>query len=97
MSDFNIPGGTASPSEVVFNWQNILNNATKIDTGFIVLEHDLFVQQVEVGTGYILPAALAFQPKLTIEPIITCLNKPLQDAYLETNDNSTNPPIVSGQ
>ena len=62
-----------------------------------MLEHDLFVQQVEVGTGYILPAALAFQPKLTIEPIITCLNKPLQDAYLETNDNSTNPPIVSGQ
>lgn len=74
-----------------------MNNATQIDTGFIVLEHDLFVQQVEIATGYILPAALAFDPKLTIEPIITCLNKPLQDAYIETNDNKTNPPIVSGQ
>jgi hypothetical protein len=68
-----------------------MGNVTQIDTGFIVLEHDLFVQTVEVATGYILPAALANQPKLDIKPVISCLNKPISDSYIETNDNSTNP------
>lgn len=62
-----------------------------MDTGFIVLEHDLFAQTVDLATGYILPAGLANDPKLNIKPVISCLNKPLSDAYLETNDNATNP------
>jgi peptidoglycan/xylan/chitin deacetylase (PgdA/CDA1 family) len=94
--DFSISGGTISASQVLANWQQIMGNVTQIDTGFIVLEHDLFQQSVEIATGYILPAALAFQPKLTIEPVVNCLHKPLSDAYVETNDNSTNPPAASG-
>lgn len=73
------------------NWKDILADAATIPTGFIVLEHDLLVQMVDLATGYILPNALAFTPKLTIEPVIQCLHKPFGDAYLETNDNSTNP------
>lgn len=80
-----------SVTQVLQNWQNIMGNVSSIDTGFIVLEHDLFAQTVDLATGYILPAALAFQPKLDIKPVISCLNKPMSDAYLETNDNSTNP------
>lgn len=83
--------------QVLQNWEYILGNASSINTGFIVLEHDLFQQTVEVATGYILPDALAHNPKFTIEPVISCLNKPMRDAYIETNDNSTNPqPINSG-
>lgn len=82
--------------QVLENWENILGNATEIPTGFIVLEHDLFQQTVDVATGYILPDALAHQPPFRIQPVIECLNKPLTDAYIELNDNSTNPP-VSGQ
>ena len=69
-----------------------MGNVTALNTGFIVLEHDLFQQSVEIATGYILPDALARTPKLTLQPIITCLGKPLSDAYIETNDNTTNPP-----
>lgn len=29
--------------------------------------------------------------QLTLKPIVSCLNKPLSDAYIETNDNSSNP------
>ncbi|CAL1696351.1 unnamed protein product [Somion occarium] len=94
--DFNVAGGLSSASQVLSNWQNILGNATMLDTGFIVLEHDLFAQSVDLATGYILPDALAFEPKLKIEPVISCLNKPMSDAYIETNDNKTNPPVVSG-
>lgn len=64
-------------------------------TGFIVLEHDLFQQAVEIATGYILPDALAHRPPFIIEPVINCLGHSLSDAYVETNDNAKNPPAAS--
>jgi hypothetical protein len=81
---------------VLNNWHSIIQNASGLNHGFIVLEHDLFQESVEVATGYILPDALAHQPALKIEPVVTCLNKPLSDAYIETNNNKTNPPAQSG-
>ncbi|KZT23793.1 carbohydrate esterase family 4 protein [Neolentinus lepideus HHB14362 ss-1] len=92
--DYDIAGGITSVTQVLANWENILGNVSVIDTGFIVLEHDLFQQSVDVATGYILPDALAH--KFTIEPVVNCVNKPLSDAYIETNDNSTDPPLASG-
>jgi hypothetical protein len=94
--DFNIHGGLTTVQQVLNNWENILNNATSMKNGFIVLEHDLFQESVEVATGYILPDALAHNPPFKIEPVVACLNKPLSDAYIETNDNTTNPPAQSG-
>jgi len=95
--DFNIHSGTTSVQQVLQNWEYILGNATTMNKGFIVLEHDLFQQTVQVATGYILPDALAHNPKFTIQPVVTCLNKPMRDAYIETNDNKTNPqPANSG-
>lgn len=94
--DFGINGGLSSVGQVLLNWENILGNASTMSTGFIVLEHDLFQQSVDVATGYILPDALAHQPAFKIEPVINCLNKPLSDAYVETNDNKTSPPPKSG-
>jgi hypothetical protein len=82
---------------VLANWELILSNVSKLDTGFIVLEHDLFQQAVDVATGYILPDALGHKPPFKIQPVVTCLNKPLSDAYIETNDNKTNPPVGSGE
>lgn len=69
-----------------------MQTAPQLNTGFIVLEHDLFQQTVDLATGYILPQALAQKPALTLQPIIECLGKPLSDAYVETNNNGTNPP-----
>jgi hypothetical protein len=65
-----------------------------MNTGFIVLEHDLFQQTVEVATGYILPDALSHP--FTIEPVVKCLGLQPGDAYIETNDNSTNPLPLPG-
>ncbi|EFI27941.1 chitin deacetylase [Coprinopsis cinerea okayama7 len=89
--DFDINGGTATVEKVLHNWQNILQSVTTLDKGFIVLQHDLFQQAIDVATGYILPDGLAHQPQFTIEPVITCVNMPNANAYIETNDNSTNP------
>jgi len=93
--DFDIHGGLTTVQQVLQNWENILGNVSTMNNGFIVLEHDLFEQTVEVATGYILPDALAHKPPFNIRPVINCLNKDLSDAYIETNDNSTNPPVFS--
>ncbi|KAH8826399.1 chitin deacetylase [Flagelloscypha sp. PMI_526] len=93
--DFDIHGGLATVDHVLFNWQNILSNVSSLSTGFIVLEHDLFQQSVEVATGYILPDAIA-RANFKIMPVQTCLKADMANAYLETNDNSTNPLPASG-
>jgi len=91
--DYSIAGGTITVQQVLQNWEQIIGNASQINTGFIVLEHDLFQQTVDVATGYILPDAMAH--KFQIQPIISCWNKPMSDAYIETNNNQTNPPAIS--
>jgi len=95
-NDWSVAEGTVSSSQVVANFENILTLAPGLTTGFIVLAHDLFAQTVDIATGYTLPEALAFKPHLTIQNIITCLGLPLSDAYIETNNNATNPPPNAG-
>jgi len=132
-NDWYIPDGYPVQG-VIDNFENILDNASTVNTGFIVLEcvyvvnclqcicayvasnlvsrHDLYPQTVDVAIGYILPCA-PFQLQFTLsaslntvplcsdaiargniklESIIECLHKLLEDAYVETNDNVTNPP-----
>ena len=72
----------------------IVGNVTSMITGFIVLEHDLWEQTVQVATGYILPDALARNYNITT--VVGCLNMPMANAYIETNDNVSNPPVISG-
>lgn len=92
--DFNIHSGTTSVYQVLQNWEYILGNVTSMNNGFIVLEHDLFEESVEVATGYILPDALAHNPPFTIAPVAACQKLSLSDAYIETNDNKTHPPAL---
>jgi len=89
--DFDLHSGLTTADHVLSNWNYIEGNTSIIDTGFILLEHDLFQQSVDIATGYILPDALAHQPPFKIEPVISCINQPLNNAYLELNNNNTNP------
>jgi peptidoglycan/xylan/chitin deacetylase (PgdA/CDA1 family) len=91
-NDWHIPAGTVSASGVINEFNRILQDATKLNTGFIVLAHDLYQQSVDLATGYVLPDALARQPPFKLQPIITCQHQPLENAYVETNHNNTNPP-----
>ena len=90
-NDWKVPGGEVTAPQAVQSFLDILNNATVIDTGFIVLEHDLFPQEVDLSVGYFLPAALGFQPKLSLKPIGTCQGWPATNMYLETTTNATFP------
>ncbi|KAG0288445.1 chitin deacetylase, partial [Dissophora globulifera] len=72
-NDWNIPGGTATPQSVTDTFKSWLVNIPSMKTGFIVLEHDLFPQEVDVAITSILP--LAYQQKgLNIVPIAQCLS-----------------------
>jgi hypothetical protein len=89
--DYNIHGGITNVQQVLANWEGIMEHVDSMQNGFIVLEHDLFQQSVEVATGYILPDALARKPALNITTVVACLNMPPGNAYIETNNNQTNP------
>lgn len=96
--DFDLHSGLTTADHVLQNWDYIKGNATaaNMTTGWLSLQHDLFQQTVEIATGYLIPDALKNQPSFNVQPVISCLNKPMADAYVETNDNKTNPPVASG-
>ncbi|KZO90422.1 carbohydrate esterase family 4 protein [Calocera viscosa TUFC12733] len=91
-NDWHIPGGEVSANDVLGTFDQVLfQDAPALNSGFIVLEHDLYQQTVDLAVGYVLPNALA-SGLFQMMPIISCLHKPLGDSYVETNNNQTNPP-----
>lgn len=87
-SDWNIPAGTATGETALGKFETILQEANSMSTGFIVLEHDLWPQTVELAVGYVLPYALN-QTQLHLKSISQCLGWSLSDAYMETSSNSS--------
>ena len=89
--DWQVPGGLVTGLQSYQSFQAILGNASLINTGFIVLQHDLFPQTVDLATGYTLQAAMSHTPTLTLKPIGQCAKIPTSDLYRETNTNTTFP------
>ncbi|KAH7338344.1 hypothetical protein B0J17DRAFT_695227 [Rhizoctonia solani] len=87
-NDWHVPGGL-SAEVVLSSFETILSKANTLNTGFIVLSHDLYQQTVDIATGYVVPDALA--RGFNLKNIITCLKKPLSEAYIETSSNKTSP------
>jgi len=90
-NDWKIPAGTVTGPQSYQQFQNILANASMLNTGFIVLEHDLYQETVDLAVGYTLPSALAHQPKFNIVPMSDCLHLNPTEAYMETMQNKNIP------
>ncbi|KAF8926739.1 hypothetical protein EDD21DRAFT_174662 [Dissophora ornata] len=71
-NDWNIPAGTATAQSVINTFKTWLTKIPTMSTGFIVLEHDLFPQEVDVAITGILPLAYA-DKTLIMEPIAKCI------------------------
>jgi len=96
-NDWHVAGGHATGAESFKTFETIVKNATSdMETGFIVLQHDLYEVAVDLAVGYTLPFALDYDPELTLEPIGQCLGKPARDMYLESNSNKTFPYPTEG-
>jgi len=90
-NDWRVASGQVDGEDSFNSFESILANATLIDTGFIVLEHDLYQQAVDLAVGYTLNAALTHNPPLTLQPIGKCNNIPESNLYFESNKNTTFP------
>lgn len=88
-NDWQIAAGVVSPAQVVYTFEQIIQNASSLSTGYIVLEHDLYQQAVDIAVNIVLPAAQQMSPKQNLMPIVQCLKKPASDAYIETYSNSS--------
>ncbi|KAL1941246.1 hypothetical protein VTO73DRAFT_7458 [Trametes versicolor] len=83
-NDWHVPAGSVTAPEQFNIFQGLLGNATLMDTGFIVLEHDLFEITVDLAVGYTLDAALNHKPAFNLESIGQCLSLNAGDLYAET-------------
>jgi len=91
-NDWKIPGGVATGESSLGQFDVILQQAAQIDTGFIVLEHDLYQQSVDLAVGYVLPAAIKSinsSSPYNLMSIADCLGTGTQNAYAETTTNQT--------
>lgn len=89
--DWEVAAGTKTGAECVQEFDNILGNASTIDTGIIVLEHDLYELTVDLAIGYNLETAQNHNPAFTLKPIGECYGIPTTDLYRETNTNTSFP------
>jgi len=87
-NDWKIYGGTATGNSSLESFETILAEAQDLDTGFIVLEHDLYEATVDLAVGYILPMAIEHEPPFTLTSIVDCYHLPASEAYMETASTS---------
>jgi len=91
--DWNIPAGKATPQSVIDTFKAWLVKVPTMTTGFIVLEHDLWPQEVDVALNGILPAAYATKG-LTMMPVAKCIGDSapyLEGAGTFQGGNTTTP------
>lgn len=87
--DWNIPGGRANGATSLARFNTILDTAEQLDTGFIVLQHDLYQSTVDLAVGYVLPMALNESSPYTLKSLSQCLGWDESESYIETSSNDT--------
>ncbi|KAF9565501.1 hypothetical protein CPC08DRAFT_658871 [Agrocybe pediades] len=96
-NDWQVAGGKVSGADSFNTFSTILQQASQMETGFIVLQHDLFETTVDLAVGYTLDAALNHNPKFNLKAIGQCQRIPATNLYVETNTNKTFPyPSANG-
>jgi len=95
-NDWRVPAGQVKANATVATFRNVMKGIPKLTTGFITLEHDLYQESVDLAVGFHIPNALAVTPSLTLEPVNTCQNRPMTNAYLESNKDPQHPAILAG-
>ncbi|KAJ3488639.1 hypothetical protein NLI96_g2691 [Meripilus lineatus] len=82
--DWRVAAGQVTGAQQMDTFDQILGNASTIDTGFVVLQHDVHEITVDLAVGYTLPGARAHQPPFNLKRIGECNNIPLSNMYRET-------------
>lgn len=101
--DWRVHAGTVQPVPNQAAFQSVLDSTGQFATGntstphgVIVLQHDIYVEAVNLAIGYTVPFVLQHQPPFKVKTVTECQNRPLGDAYLETNTDPNNPSLQGG-
>ncbi|SCV71529.1 BQ2448_3117 [Microbotryum intermedium] len=87
--DYQIGAGTVSAAQALANVQNFFSLAQNtLSSGIIVLSHDLYQQSVDLAVNFYLPSVIS-QGVLKLQTINSCVGEDPNNAYIETNDNTT--------
>ncbi|PVF96543.1 glycoside hydrolase/deacetylase [Serendipita vermifera] len=86
-------GGVESVSNQRRFEQTLDWSANFTDHGVIVLQHDIYVEAVNLAIGQTIPYLLQHNPPFDVKPVMQCQGRPLGDAYVETNTNPDSPAL----
>ncbi|CAG8515922.1 9195_t:CDS:2 [Ambispora gerdemannii] len=88
--DWQLHGHKENSPQVITNYNSFLYNSTTMNTGFIVLQHDLWSETVQIAVDVILPTAVN-TPNIQIMSITECLNdgKPYKEGAANPNKLNT--------
>ncbi|KDE09478.1 hypothetical protein MVLG_00379 [Microbotryum lychnidis-dioicae p1A1 Lamole] len=87
--DYQIGAGTVTAAQALTNVQNFFSLAQNtLSNGIIVLSHDLYQQSVDLAVNFYLPSVIS-AGVLKLQTINSCIGEDLNNAYIETNDNTT--------
>lgn len=90
-NDWRVAGGVLDAVTQFNTFESLLGNASTMQTGFIVLQHDLYQVTVDLAVGYTLDAALNHNPPFHLKSIGRCMGIPERNLYAESNQNKTFP------
>ncbi|KAH9453755.1 hypothetical protein Pst134EA_024618 [Puccinia striiformis f. sp. tritici] len=89
-NDWRVVAGSVTAATSLQTFQGFLASQASLQTGFIVLTHDLFSQTVALSLKYFLPTVLK-TPGMKVQSISDCLGQPLSASYFETGGAAGTP------
>jgi peptidoglycan/xylan/chitin deacetylase (PgdA/CDA1 family) len=84
-NDWKVPGGETTVDQSLKVFEGILGNASTLDTGFIVLQHDQHEVTVDMAIDKTLNSALNRSPPFKLQKISECLKYEPGEFYKETS------------
>jgi len=83
-NDWRVHGGQVQPVANQQTFYATLAKSQNLTTGFVVLQHDIYSESVDIAIGATIPDALAHNPPFNMQSVQVCQGAPIGNAYLET-------------
>jgi peptidoglycan/xylan/chitin deacetylase (PgdA/CDA1 family) len=83
-NDWRVHGGQVPAVQNQRTFEAVLEKSQNLPSGFIVLQHDIYAETVDIAIGATLPYALAHNPPFKLQPVQVCQGDPIGNAYVET-------------
>ena len=83
-NDWRVHAGLVNPVENQQAFYATLDKAQTLTTGIVVLQHDIYVETVDIAIGATIPNSLGRSPPFKLESVEVCQGKSVGDAYAET-------------